>query len=441
MRRTNGRLLRFCPRCGNESRLHTGDSTFALAAAQRKLRQEEDGVSDRYGKLSASVLAAIGLGLAGAAAASAEDARAPIRVGQSIEGELAPGDKLEPDGTLFDSYAFDGKAGQMVSIEMSSRQLDSYLGLFVDGQASPIAYNDNAARRGRDARLDAVLPKDGRYIIVANTVQVGEAGAYRLTLKPGRAIVAERPRAKALASGKAISGALGERSGRAPDNSLYDLYRYRGKAGETVRISLSSVDFDAFVSLHRPGEERDLAFARNRGARNAELTYTLPKDGDYEIWANTSTPGEVGRYTLRLDRAHAGAPAAAKAIAYGDTVRGELDASDPKAHDGSYYDLYQFKGARGDEVTITMRSPALESFLSVRPKGAAGDLATAADDGLGGRDAELTFVLPQDGVYDVWANTLGADERGQYLLAIEKIGRHTGEVAENPPKPSGRTPS
>jgi hypothetical protein len=59
-------------------------------------------------------------------------------------------------------------------------------------------------------------------------------------------------------------------------------------------------------------------------------------------------------------------------------------------------------------------------------------LATASDDGYGGRDAELTFVAPADGFYDVWANTLSAGQRGEYVISLERLGRHTGEVARNP---------
>jgi hypothetical protein len=232
--------------------------------------------------------------------------------------------------------------------------------------------------------------------------------------------------------GKAVQGELSARSGRAGDDSLYDVWRFKGRAGQTLRISLSSYAFEPYVSLHRAGQAGDLAFARDRGQREAALTTTLPADGDYEIWANAATAGEDGRYSLWLGRADMTPDPEIKLIGYGDTIRGELTAGDAKARDESLYDIYRFRASRGDEITVTMRSPMVEAYLAINRQGEDKPLATAADDGFGGRDAELSFVAPADGVYDVWANTLGGGQRGQYVLSLERIGRRTGEVARNP---------
>ena len=142
--------------------------------------------------------------------------------------------------------------------------------------------------------------------------------------------------------------------------------------------------------------------------------------------------GSAGRYALWLGRDGAAAAPPIKAIAYGDTVYGELTAGDAKARDDSFYDAYRFRASRGDEVSVTMRSPMVESYLVVRRQGEDRVLATASDDGYGGRDAELSFVARADGVYEVWANTLGAGQRGDYVVSLERIGRRTGEVARNP---------
>jgi hypothetical protein len=367
--------------------------------------------------------------LAGAAVAAEPSA---IRVGESLSGVLEKGDRIEPDGSYFDVFALQGQAGQTLSIAMSSSDVDSVLALYVEGHDGPIAINNNADRRGRDARIDIVLPSNGRYLIVANSADPQEAGAYRLSVREGRTSVASRPSARPIALGKTVQGELTARSGRASDASLYDLYQFRGRAGDRLRLALSSREFEPYLSLHRAGQAGDLAFARDHGQRSAEVVVTLPADGEYEIWANAATPGETGRYSLWLGREGADAAPEIRSIAYGDTVRGELTPGDAKARDESFYDVYRFKASRGDEVTVTMRSPMLEAFLAVHRQGQAGPIATASDDGFGGRDAELTFVAPADGVYDVWANTLGAGQRGAYVISLEKIGRRTGEVAQNP---------
>ncbi|MDB5453859.1 MAG: peptidase [Caulobacteraceae bacterium] len=355
-----------------------------------------------------------------------------IRPGQTLSGALQKDDRLEPDGSYFDVFALQGRAGQNVAIDMSSRDLDSVVALYVEGHDGPIAINNNADRRGRDARIDIVLPSDGRYLIVANSAEPGESGRYRLSVRETRPVAAARPGGRTIGLGKTVQGELSARSGRAGDASLYDLYQFRGRAGDRVRLSLASNDFEPYLSLHKAGQAMDLAFGRDQGQRSAEVAVTLPVDGDYEIWANAATPGQTGRYSLWLGRDGAVVAPDVRPIAYGDTVRGELTAGDAKARDDSLYDVYRFKAARGDEVTVTMRSPMLEAFLAIHRQGQEGSIATASDDGFGGRDAELSFVAPVDGFYDVWANTLGAGQRGAYVISLERIGRRTGEVARNP---------
>jgi hypothetical protein len=356
----------------------------------------------------------------------------PIKEGRAVEGSLAQGDRLEPDGSYFDVYAFDGRAGQNLAVEMRSDDLDSVVAVYAEGHDGPIAVNDNANRRGRDATVELVLPKKGRYLIVANAAEPGEGGRYSLMVREQRPIQAVAPAARAIALGRTVEGVLNERSGLAPDASRYDLYRFHGKAGEAVRASLSSSDFEPFISLRRAGAAEELAFARDHGQRAADVTVTLPADGDYEVWANAATAGQTGRYALWVGHDDGPAVATINPAAYGDTIRGQLTADDAKARDDSFYDLYRFKASRGDEVTVTMRSPMVEPYLAVHRQGETKALATASDDGYGGRDAELTFVAPADGYYDVWANTLGADQRGEYVLSLERIGRHSGQVARNP---------
>src|SRR6478672_1900838 len=74
--------------------------------------------------------------LAGTAAQAADPT--PIRLGHSIAAELSEGDRTEPDGSYFDVYAFEGRAGESISIDMRSKDMDSVLALYVEGQQGPI---------------------------------------------------------------------------------------------------------------------------------------------------------------------------------------------------------------------------------------------------------------------------------------------------------------
>ncbi|MEM9904992.1 MAG: PPC domain-containing protein, partial [Cyanobacteria bacterium P01_D01_bin.44] len=44
-------------------------------------------------------------------------------------------------------------------------------------------------------------------------------------------------------------GQLEANDNRLDDNSLYDLYRFTGEAGQQVTITLASLDFDAYLFL------------------------------------------------------------------------------------------------------------------------------------------------------------------------------------------------
>lgn len=363
-----------------------------------------------------------------------------IRLGQTIAAELKTSDAHAPDGSLFDAYEFQARKGQELVIDMKSIDFDSYLAILEGGKI--IATNDDAGRRESDSRIEFTADADGAFTILANALERGATGGYSVSLKTGGPPKAVAPRARVIRIGKRAEGVLTNRAGKAPDGSLYDLYRFTGKAGQPVEIVLKSSAFDAYLSVHRKGEAKDLAFNDNSGRESdARLMFIPPADGEYDIWANTAEGDQRGRYSLSVQRGDVAPKAEARAISYGDTVRGELTHGDGKAPDGTYYDLFRFKGAQGDEVMITMRSPSVNAYLSVRAMGGETELASAGDDGAGGRDAELPFVLPQTGVYEFWANTMLRGESGDYVVSLEKIGKAPRGIAENPPAKTTRKPS
>lgn len=97
----------------------------------------------------------------------------------AIAGRLDRGDYILPvDNSFFDFYAFDGIAGQQVTIEMSSRELDPYL-ILLAPNGSELAQDGAGGGRG-NARIVAVLPQTGTYLLLANSRQPGELGNYRL---------------------------------------------------------------------------------------------------------------------------------------------------------------------------------------------------------------------------------------------------------------------
>ena len=102
--------------------------------------------------------------------------------GQTIAAALKPGDPTLPNNTYIHVYAFQGRAGQKVSIEMNSEQLDPGLLLYFPGEETLtlVEQNDDRGINDFNARLVTTLPKTGTYFVLANAFEKGEVGAYEI---------------------------------------------------------------------------------------------------------------------------------------------------------------------------------------------------------------------------------------------------------------------
>lgn len=108
---------------------------------------------------------------------------APIAFGQTIGSSLANTD-CSVGGRFRDRYSFNGNAGQLISINLSSRDFDTYLYL-LNSSGQTIAQNDNYSSASRGASgIPAsgggegfTLPYTGSYIIVVSSNNSGETGA------------------------------------------------------------------------------------------------------------------------------------------------------------------------------------------------------------------------------------------------------------------------
>ena len=99
--------------------------------------------------------------------------------GSPISGSLGRGDNVLPaDNSFFDFYTFEGRAGQRVAIEMISQEIDPYLILLAPDGRELAQVGDG--RGGGNARIAAILPQNGTYMLLANSREPGETGAYLL---------------------------------------------------------------------------------------------------------------------------------------------------------------------------------------------------------------------------------------------------------------------
>lgn len=100
-------------------------------------------------------------------------------------------------------------------------------------------------------------------------------------------------------------GQLEADDNRLDDNSLYDLYRFAGEAGQQVTITLASLDFDAYLFLVDPDGNKLAENDDIEGSTDASLTMSLPVSGEYMIVANSYDADGIGAYTVTVTAAQA----------------------------------------------------------------------------------------------------------------------------------------
>ncbi|HZH30914.1 MAG TPA: pre-peptidase C-terminal domain-containing protein [Pyrinomonadaceae bacterium] len=227
------------------------------------------------------------------------------------QGELRATDCTNPfdstDGTVVDTYTFNGTMGQQVSIVMASAEFDTFLYLLTpDGEF--LAADDDGGG-GTTARIPRGsgfirLPMTGTYTILANSAddRPEEFGNYTLTLSTAAAPCPST----ALTAGQTTGGSLDTGDCRLPlDGSFLEAYTFNGTANQqiTVTMSASTAGLNPYLYLLLPNGEV-LSEGGDGTSTTVRLptsgTFTLAETGTYTILATSFRTGQTGSYTLRL---------------------------------------------------------------------------------------------------------------------------------------------
>jgi hypothetical protein len=223
-----------------------------------------------------------------------------------------------------------------------------------------------------------------------------------------------------------IRGRLETTNPKLPDGSFYDLYLYRGRPGERIRVTMRSSDFDAYLSGGSfAGGSLNIADTDDDsdGGTDARMEVTIGADGLYAIRANSLFTGVTGAYTLLVESLAPSSQggAAPGYIEAGQTVQGRLHSGSRVRSDDSYYDLYLYQGSPGERIVIRMRSSSFDTYLSWGPwDGRQVSVEANDDDGDGGTDSRLEVTIGSTGVYGIMANTLSSSQTGSYTLSLER---------------------
>ncbi|MGF1516995.1 MAG: S1C family serine protease [Nodosilinea sp.] len=244
-------------------------------------------------------LTSVRAGTATATAPASRTSREPtsISLGATVQGQLDDRSNVLPDGSFYNPYVFEGQAGQTVTVEMSSQDVDPYLILLAPDR-DDFSLQDDDSGGGLNARISVQLPYTGSYLVLANALNQGESGRYQLRLSGGET-------SSGPARGSTVlrqQGNLGPGDRTLQDGSFFQEFSFRGQAGQTMRIRLESPDFDTYVILlddsrNRIAENDDA----NPNTTNSEIVVRLPRNGVYRVVVNSFRAGERGRFVLTVE--------------------------------------------------------------------------------------------------------------------------------------------
>lgn len=365
------------------------------------------------------------------------------------EGEIAAGETIVGELSLVAQraqYSFEGRGGDIVTIDLRSDAFDSVVLLFT-ADGTQIAQDDDGGG-GLNARITRFrLPADGEYVIIVDGFRgfTGERrlqGKFTVSLEiegQGPIVAQATPaqstpeastpvaQATAIPSTPAplpvLTGASGTIdygetiAGELTESEQTGSFTFTGTAGDVVTIALDSSDFDPKIDLVGPTGDPLTTDDDSGPDLNALIReFRLPADGEYVIVVDgfRGAAGDrmlLGQFALTLNAAgtttqqptadpaqSTAAPtqapvAAAGGIVSGQPVSGEFNESTQNA-------AYTFDGRAGDTVTIDLRSDEIDPL--VRLIGPDGQVLAEDDDSGGGVQARIAgFTLPAHGTYTI----------------------------------------
>jgi hypothetical protein len=328
---------------------------------------------------------------------------------------------LEPDLPVFTGrldantpsveYTFYGETGQGVIINLSSGQFDAYL-VLRDENGNELLTNDDGGD-GFNSRIGPyLLPLTGEYTIVAtsynNLTGATVEGRFELSID---LVNIEDYQLELGAGNHFIRDSL---SPNRPEIS----YIFVGEAGDSILISLNSIQFDTHLILR---DEDGTELTRNDDASNSTNSqigpYTLPYSGKYTVVVSSfgyTSVGEfvTGNFDLLIESV------SILFGEYGQSIALEFNAD-------KISNFIEFEGSAGDIISIDVNSDdTIDTVLSVLDS--LGLTLIQDDDGGLGFDPEIMrFVLPQSGTYTVLIRAFTPSEVGTVTVTINLDDVHT----------------
>lgn len=232
-----------------------------------------------------------------------EPVAAALAMGATVQGEIVEEDAIDDENRGYDAYRFTGVAGNRVQVIMRSGDFDTFLQVgSAEGEFSAQASDDDGLGEGTDSRLNHILPADGDYIVRASPLSSDTTGLYSLELIDR----GPQPLPGSILVGATGRGTLSEDDALTEDGANYDAYKVALKGGETLRLTLVSNAFDAYLDVGTEDEAGVFTSVvsddDSLSDTHAKIEWTVEDDGDYVIRARSFASGQEGAYALTVEQ-------------------------------------------------------------------------------------------------------------------------------------------
>lgn len=272
----------------------------------------------------------------------------PLIAGEPREGFLDTA-RADVNGRTFGSWRYVGQAEETITVTMESDAFDTMLRVLMEGDAGwqQLAFDDDGGE-GSNSAVTVRLPRNGPYLVEAGSVFEGARGRYTLRLETDGAGATTDAFSAPVVSGEdvvmgplpadtlpgpgtgvgyetttfledtvhylvtridvaeVLAGELARVDWQDPETGgFFDRWSYQAWAGETVTFRMEGKYLTPEL---RVGWWRDEVWEplgtleESPASLTSAVTVTFPADGQYEVQTRARFPGDLGPYTLVIER-------------------------------------------------------------------------------------------------------------------------------------------
>ncbi len=206
---------------------------------------------------------------------------------EQFRGTLEADTQRRPGGGgRYHSHTFEAAEGDRLEILMVSDDFDTFLTVL---SPSGESWTDDDGGEGTNSKLLVVTDEAGTWEIWACALDDEGMGDYVVrVLKRGPMTT------------RTVTGTLDSDDPKLlTDGTYYEEHELELEEGQTVELTLTSDDFDAYLIVHSPDGEV-LSDDDGAGGMNSRLLIFADAEGTWRVFANTYEAGETGDYELTI---------------------------------------------------------------------------------------------------------------------------------------------